>query len=307
MRLTIGPIADVKAWKADALRRIDDRPVLVSVSGGKDSTAVALLLIEAEIPFRAIHMDTGWEHPSTVDYVKNDLPKIVGPITTLRSKHGGMEELIRKKGLLPSRVRKWCTHELKLLPFRDYVNALDDETVNAVGIRAAESKRRAGYGEWEHSDNIRDAPVDCWLWRPILRFSFEDVISLHQHHGVKPNPLYLKQGVERVGCWPCINSRKAEIRMVSEQSPETIDKIEELEAFTEEAIKRKLAARGLKPRFDFPKWFYVNKRPVPIREAVAWSKTARGGKQAANLELFDDGRDGCMRWGMCESVPEDAK
>ena len=45
------------------------------------------------------------------------------------------------------------------------------------------------------------------------------------------------------------------------------------------------------------------KGPMPIGEAVEWSRTARGGKQ---LMLIEEPREGCMRWGLCDSAPEDA-
>lgn len=40
---------------------------------------------------------------------------------------------------------------------------------------------------------------DCEVWRPLLTWSYDDVIEIHQAFGIKPNPLYLK-GAERVGC-----------------------------------------------------------------------------------------------------------
>jgi len=60
---TINAVSDDLARLA--IDRIAGRPVLVSVSGGKDSTAAALFLKEMGIPFQAVHCDTGWEHPDT--------------------------------------------------------------------------------------------------------------------------------------------------------------------------------------------------------------------------------------------------
>ena len=65
--------------------RIGDRVVIASVSGGKDSTAMCLYLQELGIPYRAVHMDTGWEHSDTDHYVRNVLPDIVGPIETIKA------------------------------------------------------------------------------------------------------------------------------------------------------------------------------------------------------------------------------
>ena len=85
--------------------RIATSAVVLSVSGGKDSTATGLLLRERGIQFRAVHMDTGWEHQATERYVRDDLPKALGvEVEIIQGRHGGMENLIRSKGMFPSRV-----------------------------------------------------------------------------------------------------------------------------------------------------------------------------------------------------------
>jgi len=52
--------------------------LVLSYSGGKDSTAVALALKAAGLPFRAIFADTGWEHPETYRYLREVSPSIIG-------------------------------------------------------------------------------------------------------------------------------------------------------------------------------------------------------------------------------------
>ena len=60
---------------------IEDRPLLVSVSGGKDSTAMALWLIDQGLRDRChwVFADTKWEHPDLYDYLEY-LETKIGPI-----------------------------------------------------------------------------------------------------------------------------------------------------------------------------------------------------------------------------------
>ena len=123
------------------------------------------------------------------------------------------------------------------------------------------------------------------MWRPLMRFSLDDVIDLHQRHGVKPSALYLRFGLRRVGCFPCIFASKSEIRTIAEVDPERIERIRRLEMASDGAT-----------------FFHAKGGPSKIDDVVRWSKTTHGGKQ---LSLFPPPRDGCMRWGMCETEPED--
>ena len=311
--MRFGPIEDFGAWTEKAKEKIDGRIVCASISGGKDSTALGLLLNAAGIPYRAVHMDTGWEHEDTEQYVRQYLPGVLGKdIEIIQGRHGGMESLIRKKGTFPSRVRRYCTQELKVRPMKKWLKSLDDEPINVVGIRAAESRARSKMPEWDHS-----AGFDCEVWRPLIDWSERDVINIHSDFGVLPNPLYLR-GANRVGCWPCIFARKKEIRFIANTDPERIEKISQLEDEVHQLARARYRARN--ESLDVldanpPTWFHSRdaKRDAngkiegtnwPIEKAVEWSRTSWGGKQ---FELFqaDESDAGCMRWGLCETVAAD--
>jgi len=265
---------------------------VVSMSGGKDSTACALALREAGVPFSMVFSDTGWEAPETYEQI-DYLREAIGPIDVVGIE-GGMVWLIRKYAAFPHAASGWCTRELKIEPLRAHHDALETatgiETACVVGIRAEESERRAKMLAWE------DEPVGArswggWVWRPIISWAVEDVIAIHHRHGVRVHPHYTL-GFDRVGCYPCKHANKEQIRLLAERDPERVDLIRDLEAeVTAERARRRAA--GSKHTSDGATFFLR-----PIDEVVAWSQTSRGGRQLPLIPLAPSG--GCFRWGMCE-------
>lgn len=220
----------------EARAKIGDRRVVVSVSGGKDSAATALYMRELGIEHERVFADTGFEHDLTYAYLRGELTRVVGTIQEVRGKYT-LQELVKHKGMFPSRTRRFCTTELKVKPLAAYVRSLDDDVVNVVGIRAAESDARAKLSEWEFSDTF-----DCDVWRPLIAWSEQQVIDIHRRHGLQPNPLYL-MGASRVGCWPCIHARKNEIKLVADTDPARIAEIRQLEADTQASAEARYTAR----------------------------------------------------------------
>tara|TARA_R110002020_G_scaffold40025_1_gene118436 strand:+ start:194 stop:1078 length:885 start_codon:yes stop_codon:yes gene_type:complete len=288
--------------------RLKDARLVVSVSGGKDSTAMCLHLFElgySKNDFDRVFMNTGWEHANTYKYL-DELEETIGPIIRLKKevkvrdehieyiKHfedrlGFESPFVRRVFLhqsFPTRLHRWCTRVLKIDPIKDYFKELDYNFVNVVGIRKEESLRRSKMDEWEWSDSF-----DCWVWRPLIDWTEKDVIDIHRRFNLLPNRLYLN-GSTRVGCWPCINSRKKEIMHIDE---ERISLIRDLE---ETCTKLRRERRGEdQPNATF---FHSPVKGVPIMtidEVRSWSNTARGGKQ---FELFSAEEPTCVRWGMCE-------
>lgn len=315
--------------------RLAGRRLVVSVSGGKDSTACCLHLMDLGYgpeDYDRIFFDTGWEHQFLYEYVENDLPAVVGPVTRLAAQIDLKEELIPiaeefeaklgmpyssmvrlclQKGMFPSRLRRWCTEGLKVAPGRDYLVKLEGQVVNVVGIRAQESAARSMMLEWEHSGTFK-----CDVWRPLIDWSEEDVIAIHQRHGVRPCRLYLEQGSTRVGCYPCIFARKSELRAMSDYTPERLAILAELEQQVALVAIARLAAEGssLEERGWGPPGWFVAPKPQrnddgtrsgecwPIGKVIEWARTSRGGS-VDQLELFTDptGHQGCVRWGMCDT------
>jgi 3'-phosphoadenosine 5'-phosphosulfate sulfotransferase (PAPS reductase)/FAD synthetase len=299
---------------------------IASVSGGKDSTAMCLHLRELGLPFRAVFFDTGWEHADTYRYVRESLPDAIGQPVEIRYREPVLDErreamaaeleamlgwrspMVRwvlKRGMFPSRTRRFCTQELKYFTARDVMreaHAAGLAPVNVLGIRADESVARSKLLERE-----LDEDLDAMVWRPLLRWTVDDVIAIHQRHGVIPNPMYLRNA-NRVGCWPCIMAGKAELRLLSKDEPR-IRVIERLEAMVGQLAQERHDARG--EVLERPPAFFQGNRShgvqnedgswsipcIPIRRHIEWALTDRGGSQML-LDLPDD--SGCMRWGLCD-------
>lgn len=322
---------------------------VVGISGGKDSTALMLyMLFESGIPqenIRVTFCDTGNEDTFTYRYIDMlseifPIERIV-PVWPKTGEEITLYTLAKKKGRFPSTMARFCTQYLKIKPSQNYIRSLLSSGYNVIsvnGVRKAEAHSNNNRG----SVSVFEFDIDyaCWIWRPILDWGLQDVwgiqkkyldinriISIIENdemmssenkdvligrmskHGIPRNPLY-DMGALRVGCFPCINSRKAEIRAMDKYRPERINIIDGWEnSVTGNVVNQTVS------------FFHANTVPeqyrsktittssgeemkVPtIRDVVEWSKTAYGGKQFDfDPDIFsaDDIGSACDIGGFCE-------
>lgn len=130
---------------------------LLSLSGGKDSTALAFFIKEnmPEIfeKLEFVFCDTECELPETYEYLNKIEVFLNKPILRLKP-YKNFDHLITMYRYLPSPVKRWCTVEMKTRPFRKYIYDLFKENGEGVvkmyiGIRADEQRRAIHnrYGE----------------------------------------------------------------------------------------------------------------------------------------------------------------
>lgn len=208
--------------------------VIVSFSGGKDSQAC---LIQACHEFgannvEALFIDTGWEHHLTYEHVHEVADSLGVRLVTLRNESvGGFEQLCKRMKWFPDSARRMCTVQLKVRPSIDYITSLDDDIILIQGIRGAESSARsklpcsadyfAEYYSEEGKRLYKKTKVlewckhhKCTVERPMFGMSGQQIIDYILENGQQPNPLY-RLGCSRVGCFPCIYARMADLKILS--------------------------------------------------------------------------------------------
>ena len=200
------------------------------------------------------------------------------------------------KGFFPGRMRQFCTEELKTLPITLQVvlpMLRAGKVLQWLGIRAEESEARKKQPRYNRHES------GCYVWRPIFDWKVSDVWAQHRKHGIEPNPLY-SQGMGRVGCMPCINCRKNELRSIADQFPEHVARIADWEERVRRASKYREssffpAMTDSKDRDNTGTGKYAD-----IHDVVEWSRTSRGGRQ---FDMFfdDQGGSGCTSdLALCE-------
>ena len=134
-------------------------------------------------------------------------------------------DLCMWKGRFPSTKARFCTFELKHEPIKaqvvDPLISSGKKVISWQGVRAQESPARALLSEWEEG---LDIGPNLAVYRPILKWTHDEVFALAKRHGIKPNPLY-QQGCSRVGCMPCIHARKSELAEIFSRWPEEIARV----------------------------------------------------------------------------------
>ena len=320
---------------------------VVNLSGGKDSSACLILAMESisdHSRILPVFADTGNEHDLTYQHI-DDMEALSGlPVTRLRADLSGKFEVRRRnlpgryrkagisedkieralavmhptgnpfldmcllRGGFPGTVkRKFCTSTLKIEPIQRFLHCLlDDPGIEHiwqwVGIRRDESRARKNARRYD----VPDLSVPIYMYRPLVDWTAADVFAAHARAGIPWNPLY-QMGMSRVGCMPCVNVRKLELREIANRFPDHIDRIREWEAVISEVSRQesatflpasnRMSAAQKQAVLSPPEIMEIGNIDAQVR----WSRTSFGGRQL-ELEGFADNDVGvCDSWyGLCE-------
>lgn len=311
---------------------------IVSMSGGKDSTATLLVARELEVQnLSAVVADTGHEHPETYDYihylaeatgvpirwVKADFSRriagkrkfietkwrekgvpesvVLGALEVLHPTGNPFLDLCLWKGRFPSTKARFCTDELKRNPIIEqvYLPLMDGENM----LLSWQGVRADESPARKYLPECDEVGGGLFNYRPILKWTVDSVFEAHRAAGIKPNPLYL-QGCNRVGCMPCIMCAKDELRQIAARWPDEVDRVREWERLVSIASKRGAAtffATVTDPTVRSDE--KVSAATHGIDRMVDWSNTARGGRQFDMVDLIarTDSQNSCSSaYGLCE-------
>ena len=182
--------------------------MMVSFSGGKDSTVTSHLVTKALGTNKVLHIfgDTTLEFPTTLEYRKrfpqNEESKGIR-ILTAKNREKNFEELCKVVGP-PSRLMRWCCTVFKTGAIQKTISSAFKDKNNILtfyGIRRNESVSRSKYERESESPKITKQTVvspiidwidfDVWLYILTTKIDFNDAYKL---------------GYSRVGCWCCPNN-----------------------------------------------------------------------------------------------------
>ena len=188
--------------------KFPEENIVVSFSGGKDSTVTADLAVKALSNPSLVHIfgDTTLEFPSTIEYAhrfRDAHPDAIFQI--VKNDEQNFYDVCEDIGP-PARMMRWCCSMFKTGPITRIINSLyrSQQILTFYGIRKSESVSRSKYNRIEDSsDSVKiqqqtvASPIffwkdiDIWLYLLAEKVDFNDAYRL---------------GYDRVGCWCCPNN-----------------------------------------------------------------------------------------------------
>lgn len=187
--------------------KYDEEHIVVSFSGGKDSTVTADVVTKALSNPELTHIfgNTTLEFPLTIQYAERFNAAHEQCFWIAQNTEQDFYDVCEDIGP-PARMMRWCCSMFKTGPITRIINKLyrDARILTFYGIRKSESVSRSKYNRIEddaESVKIQQQTVaspiffwkdlDIWLYILAERIDFNDAYRL---------------GYDRVGCWCCPNN-----------------------------------------------------------------------------------------------------
>lgn len=205
-----------------------DKPVrhILALSGGKDSSALAVYMLGKVENLEYVFCDTGEELDETYEYINRLQDFLCSKINWLKSEKDFRYYVDLYNGVLPDARTRWCTRMLKLKPYEDFIG--DDPVISYVGIRADEPHRK---GYISTKPNIKT--VFPFVENNIR---LEDVERILKDSGLGVPRYY--EWRSRSGCYFCFYQQKREWIGLKNFHPELFEKAKAFEKIDLETGER---------------------------------------------------------------------
>lgn len=217
---------------------------IVNFSGGKDSTAMLLLMIEKGMKIdEIIFCDTGKEFPEMYEHIKQVEKYIKRSITKLKATKTFDFLMFRHKKTKgknkgqkgyswPDFKNRWCTSKLKTEIISKHLKKYaGEEIIEYVGIAADETKRIKGKKyplvEWQMTE------------RECLEYCYKK--------GFFWNGLYEK--FSRVSCWCCPLKSLKELKVIWKEYPNLWKQLENMDKSTYRKFRADYSIKELEEKF----------------------------------------------------------
>lgn len=186
----------------------------ISFSGGKDSTALALIMEDAT----PIFADTGAEFDEIYAHI-DKFERVTGREVVRVSVGESLLDYIKLSKFMPGHRARYCTRMFKINPINAFLQAnLPAELY--IGLRADEPEdmRVGNLTEMSGLDiryPLREQGIGLW-----------DVLRICDRYDLLPRyPVYMARG----GCKNCFYKRKAEVWAMAQLVPDVLDELQALE------------------------------------------------------------------------------
>jgi len=205
---------------------------VISISGGKDSAALAIYLKEKypDREFKYLFFDTEEELQDTYDYL-NKLQSILGIKVEYKFPEKSFKELLLEHNdYLPSPMERWCTRKMKLETFLNTIQEFKEYTIyNYVGIRADEN-REGLIPTDEHIITVMPFKDDEITLNDVKRILHNAGVGLPAYYDVVYDEEYdIEYFRSRSGCYFCFFMRQIEWVWLWEKHPDEYKKAMEFE------------------------------------------------------------------------------
>lgn len=248
--------------------------IVVNFSGGKDSTAMLLRMMElGEHIDEVICCDVGKEFPAMyrhIDKVRKIVESNDIKFTILKANYSFdyymfEHEITKvrngnqpKQGFAwPLPTVRWCTKTMKIGVVDKYFKELKKtfDLIQCIGIAVDEPERI------NKKNNNRDGvtlPLVEWGW------SEQDCLNYCYSHGFDWEGLY--KIFNRVSCWCCPLKSLDELRKLRQFFPDLWEELKEMDRRSWNQFRKDYSVQELEIRFDLEKEFEAQGKSIRSRE-----------------------------------------